>query len=568
MAASDLIGKIRAADELSISAGATAASQSAAAADIAARERDLRAALDRTFLILGAAENKRQSSLFIHLEEMRREVVHFSMRVIAFHSSLETLRPDPGFIKNLPVIDSVLKTLGDAARSVAITLITHRPENFAATEVRLQRCGDLIRVLDRQLAAATGDIAIMQVRAALGRISESLPVITDRLRETVDHASVRSTFPQMLPELGTRSVQSLAAWINPSPRLDPVLIRYSARMAFVTMAAVALYKGFHIPRGYWIAFTIIVVLQPDYGSTRERAGQRTGGTFAGIVLGSALIWIRMPLVLLDAFSIATSFCFAYFVKRRYGLGIFFVTLLIVLTSETMNPLDLKFTVSRLLCTLLGGGMALAAALFFWPVWESRKFPALLSAALRANRTFLDTMGPLFGLPLATGEKPDILMSRRRAENANRYAAESLKRMTAEPRAGDDPVAQRAAVLATYSQRITRALTAVAVYAGEENVTLRPNSNIPGLIREVEASLENLAVCIDQETSPASMAALAAALGKIDARLALVQIAPAKDTPDALSKAALIWTQLAKCIAEIRAMAIALDLPQTASIPAA
>ncbi len=105
-------------------------------------ERRLRTALDRTFLILGAAENKRHSSLLIHLEEMRREVVHFSMRVIAFHSSLETLRPDPGFIKNLPVIDSVLKTLGDAARSVAITLITHRPGEFRSHGIRLQRCGN------------------------------------------------------------------------------------------------------------------------------------------------------------------------------------------------------------------------------------------------------------------------------------------------------------------------------------------------------------------------------------------------------------------------------------------
>ena len=78
-----------------------------------------------------------------------------------------------------------------------------------------------------------------------------------------------------------------------------MLVRYALRMAVLTMMAVALYKGFQIPSGYWIAFSIVVVLQPDYGSTRQKAVERIGGTFAGILLGSALLWVKMPILLLD-----------------------------------------------------------------------------------------------------------------------------------------------------------------------------------------------------------------------------------------------------------------------------
>jgi len=108
-------------------------------------------------------------------------------------------------------------------------------------------------------------------------------------------------------------------------------------MAVFTMLAVALYEVWNIPRGYWIAFTIMVVLQPDYGSTRQRAAARIGGTVGGIVLAGCLLELKLPLLALDAFATAMAFVFAYFLKRRYWLAIFFVTINLVLITETMSP---------------------------------------------------------------------------------------------------------------------------------------------------------------------------------------------------------------------------------------
>jgi len=112
---------------------------------------------------------------------------------------------------------------------------------------------------------------------------------------------------------------------------------HSVRMAVFTMLAVALYEVWNIPRGYWIAFTIMVVLQPDYGSTRQRAAARIGGTVGGIVLAGCLLELKLPLLALDAFAAAMAFVFAYFLKRRYWLAIFFVTINLVLITETMSP---------------------------------------------------------------------------------------------------------------------------------------------------------------------------------------------------------------------------------------
>src|SRR5207302_2925064 len=124
---------------------------------------------------------------------------------------------------------------------------------------------------------------------------------------------------------------------------------------------------------------------------RKRAAQRICGTLSGSLLASALLTITKPLFLLDLLAAFTCFGFAYFLKRSYGTAVFFVTLMVVLVTETIQPIHLDFTISRLLATLLGGGMALLAVFAFWPVWERSKFPVLLARAIRNNRAYVDSL---------------------------------------------------------------------------------------------------------------------------------------------------------------------------------
>jgi len=530
-------------------------------AESAARlERELRAALDRTFVILGAGKNRKQARLLAHLEKMRLEVVHFSMRAIAFNASLEPVWERPEFTRCLPVADSVLKALSDAVRSVAITLIMHRGENFAVSNVRLQRCQHLIKTLDEQLAAVpAAGVWLIQVRATLEQVGRVLPRIQTALRETAEQTPARPVFSTGLPDISDYSIRSLGAWIRPAARPDPVLIRHAARMAVFTMFAVALYKGFEIPRGYWIAFTIMVVLQPDYGSTRQRAGARIGGTLTGIVLAGALLWLGPPPLAIDILATATAFFFAYFLKQRYWLAIFFITINLALIMESVLPPHSDFMLMRVLATLLGGGLALVAARVFWPVWEGGNFPKLLVAAIRANRAFLLAMAASFGRPPPDATSP--LMAKRRAENANRYVAASVERLLGEPaKLRENP--ERAAALGTYNQRITRALTALAVQLPPGGKTAAPE--VSALAGKIGDALEKLARLIETGCTDADIAGVADELEKLEGEYARTEISPANDPTRTASPENLTWVQLAKTIAEIRAMTLALKMTSPAA----
>jgi uncharacterized membrane protein YccC len=345
-------------------------------------------------------------------------------RPTAFYTALDSLKSCSDFAPVSPTLDSVLRSLANMARSAALTLITHRPEQIFALEVRLRRGRNLIRVLDGRLAAFNlAPLEVAQCRQLLTQVRELLPGLLATLAETVDHGATGSGFALRLPELGALSLRSLGAWINPPAQLDSVLIRYTLRVAVLLMMSVAVYKWFEIPHGYWMAFTVLVVLQPDYGATRRKADQRLAGTLAGSAFGSLLLWVQIPMGLLVFFASAMAFGFAYFFRRRYDFAVFFVTVMIVLMTEAMTPLDLRFTVARLLSTLAGGVLALLATLLLWPKWEQEQFPRTIAAALRANRIYMETVAAYF----ITGEPftGDAVRNKRAAERANSLALASL-----------------------------------------------------------------------------------------------------------------------------------------------
>jgi uncharacterized membrane protein YccC len=532
VAVSDLIGAMR--TESGTETGAGPPQPNA----LAAKENGVRSALDRAMHAIAAATTKRRLTFFKHLDDATQIGGRLAMRVSALHTALEMIRSHPDFARVAPTLDLLLLALANAARSAALTLITHRPEQRLALEVRLNRCGHLLKILDTRLAELPGAGAeVAQVKQMLAQVSLLLPVILSTIQETVDHGAAHATLALRLPDLSGFSLRHLSAWLNPAPQLDAVLVRYALRIALLMMIGVFVYKWFNIPRGYWIAFTAIIVLQPDYGSTRQKAGQRIVGTLTGCALASLLLWIKLPETALIALAAVTAFGFAYFLKSRYGVAIFFVTLMLVLVTDAVQPVRWEFTAARLLSTLAGGGMALLAALFLWPKWEQEQFPKILAAAVRANRNYLAAIVAALvqGEPLAKR----IVQKKREAERASSLAAASLQRMLGEP-ASQQYQVERAAALTAYNQRVTRAANVLAVHLNQRVAFREPD--FLALSHSVGEALENFARQIETGPTPAQPLALPL---------------PARAHPSDAATA-LIYGQLAKIATEIEAMAMAKD----------
>lgn len=468
------------------------------AALVVEAEEELRAVLDRTTAALDTAKTKRSARFVAHLDDLHMTAARFATRLVAFNFALESLAARPEARPLEPTIDSVLRALGNLGRSTAITVMTHRPEQLASSEARARRCGHLIQVLDERLAELGPDLEAKQLRTLLGQVASLLPALVETLRATVDRHAPRGGVALYLPDLSERSLRSLSSWLTPAPQVDPVLVRYAMRMAAMTMVALAVAKFWQIPHGFWIGLTVLVVLQPDYGSTRERAAQRIAGTVGGSLLASVFLWAHLPSAAVEALAALAAFGFGFFIRRGYARAVLCVTVMVILITEVSSgEADWKLTATRVGCTVGGGALAWLAALFFWPSWERARFPQVMAAALRANRRYLAAAAERVRTGAGGPFSGEILHAKRAAERASAEAGASLRRLLADPpEQRREP--ERATALVTYNARITHATAVLALHAeaGREHAAPEFASRVEALGLE----LERLATAISVEAN--------------------------------------------------------------------
>lgn len=432
----------------------------ARAARIHERESALRTTLDHTYAAL-AGGPARRTPLRTRLEDLNLAAARLATRVVALNTALEAALAAPDSTWLADALRPLLTSLTNLSRSVAVLLVSHQPGHLATFEVRLRRLTNLLQVFQTQALTRLNDAATAaQLREILRQIEQHLPTVHESLRATIERADERAAFSLELLDLHTWTLRPLASALHLRRRIDPALVRFSARLAVLLVFGVAVLKTWHSPHGYWLPLTMVIVLQPDYGSTRQRAAQRVLGTLAGSLAASLLLWLHLPSAAIAVATAVTVFCFAYFLKRHYAIAVFFITLFVVLLTEAHQPVTIAFTLERLGSTLAGGVVALIAALFFWPVWERDRLPAILAAALTANRDFLQLILARF----AEGGTYDAkaIAAKRRAESANSTLFASLQRMMGDPRNRQEGLEQIAA-LANGNQRLTRAFTVLALH---------------------------------------------------------------------------------------------------------
>ena len=439
----------------------------------------------------------------------------------------------------------MLTSLTNTSRTVALAIVSRQPARLATAEVRLQRLANLLQVLQARITAhGSGTPAAAELVDLLRQIAEPLAALRPQLRATMDRAAEHGAWTLELFDLDAWTMRPFASVLNLRLRPDPALVRFTARLAVLLMLGVAVFEYWSIPRGYWLPLTIVVVLQPDYGSTRLRAAQRLLGTLVGGTLASVLIWLKLPAPALLAAIAVTTFGFSYSVRKNYAVAVFFITLLIVLLTETVGTVTIHFTIDRLVATLAGGSLAMLAALLFWPVWEWQRFPSFLATALRANRDYLRLLQDR----LATGGAYDapVIAAKRRAESANGTVFASLQRMSGDPKHQQDSLAQ-AAALANGNQRLTRALTTIALHLTPGSPLTHPEAaRFSGLAGEALAAL-----ALRIESRDASAPPLAPLLTALED----FQVPPPETDP-AAQRDQWVFGQMSRAALELSAMLLA------------
>ena len=172
-----------------------------------------------------------------------------------------------------------------------------------------------------------------------------------------------------------------------------------------------------LQRSYWVPLTVAIVFKPDYGSVFARALQRGIGTVVGAVAGAVLLVLVHGTWLLIPFGVLAALL-PFGRSRNYGLLATFLTPLVVVLIDLLNPGGWRLAEDRLIDTLIGCAIVLLIGFAPWPMsWYSHLPRQYARAALDVCRYLEEALDPgagVLGADAPRGARPPVRSRMRRS----------------------------------------------------------------------------------------------------------------------------------------------------------
>jgi len=214
--------------------------------------------------------------------------------------------------------------------------------------------------------------------------------------------------------------------------IESGIFRHSIRIAVVGVAGYSLGLYLNLFNPYWILMTIIIIMRPNYGLTKERFKDRTIGTIVGAAFSFLVIYLFHSPTLYGALAILCYTTGLSMVQRNYKAAAAFITMHVLFLYALLNPEVFSVIQYRILDTIIGAGLAFLGSLVLWPYWEIKSIDKTLKSAIKANREYLEQIA------LHYNQKGEVSqqykLSRKAAFLALSELNASFQRMAQEPRA--------------------------------------------------------------------------------------------------------------------------------------
>lgn len=209
------------------------------------------------------------------------------------------------------------------------------------------------------------------------------------------------------------------------------IFRHSLRLTVTILIGFAIGKILPFQNVYWILLTIVVIMRPGYGLTKQRSFHRIFGTVLGGLLAFGILSVVHNTTIIGSLAVIAMLLGFTFSQINYKIGATFVTIYVVFIYGILTPNIVDVIQFRILDTLAGATLAFLSNYLLWPSWEFLNIPVYLEKSIAANRDYLKEISDFYN---KKGEVPTAYrLSRKHAfiEIGNLMA--SFQRMVQEPK---------------------------------------------------------------------------------------------------------------------------------------
>lgn len=263
--------------------------------------------------------------------------------------------------------------------------------------------------------------------------------------------------------------------------------RHSLRLSLVVIIGFLIGYYFSIQNAYWILLTIVVIMRPNYGLTKDRTKQRIIGTLIGGAIAVGIVYVTQNTTVYAILGLGSlTFAFAM-IQRNYRTAAVFITLSIIFIYALLQPDILKVIQFRVIDTVVGAGLAALANFLLWPAWESKTIDSIIASSIKTNRIYLKEIDKFYHvkskLPLS------YKLARKNAFLQMGELTSAFQRMTQEPKSKQGSLNSTYKIVGL-NQTFLSALAALGTYI-RNNPTTKASSSFQIFTDAIAHNLENM-----------------------------------------------------------------------------
>ncbi|MFV8464969.1 FUSC family membrane protein [Flavobacterium sp. LB1P62] len=209
------------------------------------------------------------------------------------------------------------------------------------------------------------------------------------------------------------------------------IFRHSLRLTITILIGFIIGNVLPFHNVYWILLTIIVIMRPGYGLTKQRSFHRIFGTILGGLIAFGVLTFIHNSIIISVFSILCMLLGFSFTQTNYKVSATFVTMYIVFIYGILTPNINDVIQYRILDTIVGAALAFLANHFLWPSWEFLNIPIYLEKSIKANENYLKEISILYNKKGTISTSYRLARKNAFIEIGNLMA--SFQRMSQEPK---------------------------------------------------------------------------------------------------------------------------------------
>lgn len=347
-------------------------------------------------------------------------------QIVAMYYDYSVIRERFGQSDVLASIARLIRQVADELDHLGLSI-----QSVALTRPPLDLTQSLTE-LKQQINALTDSdgstLVLKKVLVNLRNLGQRVATIQANMTVSID------SVPGETLEYGRFVSHQVISWqsFRDNLTLDSSAFRHSVRVALALLLGFVLTKFLpYAQYSYWVLLTILVILKPAFSLTKQRNQERIIGTFIGGLIG-VLILTFIPsqtvhFVLLVLFMIGTYTA----LRVNYIVMVICLTPFVLIVFSFLGIGYLSVAGERLLDTLLGGTIAVAAGYGLFPNWESHQILNPMRGVLKANIGYLQLL--LDGLSGRRIRVVDYKLTRKEVYVTSANLAAAFQRMVSEPK---------------------------------------------------------------------------------------------------------------------------------------